>query len=300
MLPPLTALRAFEACARLGSTVAAAAELEVTHGAISKQVALLERWLGVPLFQRGGGRLVATAEGARYAVAVASALDLVERSTDVLRASGPELPRLVRLTTTGSVASLWLVPRLGAFRARNPGIEVWVSESRELVSLGQPGGPELALRLGRGPWAGVRAEPLMTDEAVVVSAPSVAGRLRAPEQLAQATLLHDEDPRLSWEAWLGAAGLGRPRWAHRGPRLADGGLVLQAARAGQGVALTRRRLAAALLRSGALVQPFSTRLPLGPSYWLVLPRRGTPLSSGARALAAWLRETARSEEAGAS
>ena len=76
--------------------------------------------------------------------------------------------------------------------------------------------------------------------------------------------------------------------------------MLQAARAGQGVALTRRRLAAALLRSGALVQPFSTRLPLGPSYWLVLPRRGTPLSSGARALAAWLRETARSEEAGAS
>jgi DNA-binding transcriptional LysR family regulator len=298
-LPPLNALRAFEACARLGSTVAAAAELGVTHGAISKQVALLERWLGMPLFERGGGRLTATSEAARFATAVASALDLVERSTEVLRATGPEMPRLVRLTTTGSVASLWLVPRLAAFRARNPGVEVWVSESRELVPLGRPGGPELALRLGRGPWAGVRAEALMTDEAVVVCAPSVATRLRTPDDLARVTLLHDEDPRLSWQEWLEASGLERPAWGHRGPRLADGGLVLQAARSGQGVALTRRRLAAALLRSGALVQPFPTRVRLGPSYWLVLPRRGTPLSPGARALAAWLRETTRQEESAA-
>jgi len=298
-LPPLNALRAFEACARLGSTVAAAAELGVTHGAISKQVALLERWVGMPLFDRGGGRLTPTPEAGRYAAALASALELVERSTEVLRATGTDLPRLVRLTTTGSVASLWLVPRLAAFRAANPGVEVWVSESRELVPLGRPGGPELALRLGRGPWAGVRAEPLMTDDAVVVAAPSAAARLRAPEDLARVTLLHDEDPRLSWQLWLEASGLGRPAWGHRGPRLADGGLVLQAARAGQGAALTRRRLASALLRTGALVQPFPTRVPLGPSYWLVLPPRGTPLSAAARALAGWLRETARQEESGA-
>jgi DNA-binding transcriptional LysR family regulator len=284
---------------RLGSTVAAAAELAVTHGAVSKQVALLERWLGVTLFERGRGRLVPTAEAGRYAAALASALDLVERSTEVLQATGPDLPRLVRLTTTGSVASLWLVPRLAAFRALNPGIEVWVSESRELSALGQPGGPELALRLGRGPWSGVRAEALMTDDAVVVCAPSVAARLKAPQDLARVTLLHDEDPRLSWQAWLEAAGLGRPAWGHRGPRLADGGLLLQAARAGQGVALSRRRLAASLLRTGALVQPFPTRLALGPSYWLVLPPQGTPLSARAEALADWLRETARQEESAA-
>ena len=240
-LPPLNALRAFEACARLGSTVAAAAELGVTHGAISKQVALLERWVGGPLFERGGGRLVPTSEAARYAAVLGSALDLVERSTEVLRATGTDLPRLVRLTTTGSVASLWLVPRLAAFRAGNPGVEVWVSESRELVPLGRPGGPELALRLGRGAWAGVRAEPLMTDEAVVVSAPSVAARLRTPEDLARVTLLHDEDPRLSWQLWLEAAGLGdrrggtavrgsrtvgsccRPPGRGRGPRSPGGG-----------------------------------------------------------------------------
>src|SRR5262249_21700119 len=116
--------------------------------------------------------------------------------------------------------------------------------------------------------------------------------------LARVTLLHDEDPRLSWQTWLEAADQGRPAWAHRGPRLADGGLVLQAARAGQGGALTPPRLAAPLLRSGALGPRFSTRVPLGPSYWLVLPRRGTPLSPGARALASWLRETARQEDPG--
>ena len=292
-------MRAFEACARLGSTVAAAAELGVTHGAVSKQIAVLESWLGVPLFERGRARLFPTSAAARYALALSSALDAVERSTEALRSTDPASPDLVRVSTTGSVAALWLIPRLAAFRAQHPGIEVWISEGRELVPLGQPGGPELALRLGRGPWTGVRSEPLMDDAVIAVCAPSVAARLRAPEDLARETLLHDEDPRVSWPVWLEAAGAGRPRWASRGPRLADGALVLQAARAGQGVALSRRRLAAGQLRSRALVQPFPTRVSLGPSYWLVLPRRGTPLSPGARALATWLRETARREESAA-
>ncbi len=243
-MPPLNALRAFEACARLGSTVAAAAELGVTHGAVSKQLATLEAWLGTPLFERGRARLFATPAAARYALTLSSALDLVERGTEALRATEAGSPDLVRLSTTGSVAALWLIPRLAAFRARHPGIEVWISESRELVDLGQPGGPELAIRLGRGPWPGVQAEALMSDAVVTVCAPSVAARLREPQDLARETLLHDEDPRVSWAEWLEAAGLGHPRWASRGPRLADGALVLQAARAGQGVALGRRRLAA--------------------------------------------------------
>jgi DNA-binding transcriptional LysR family regulator len=147
-------VRAFEACARLGSTVAAAAELGVTHGAVSKQIALLEAWLGVPLFERGGARLFPTPAAGRYALALSSALDAVERSTEALRATDQQSPDLVRVSTTGSVAALWLIPRLASFRAQHPGIEVWISESRELVPLGQPGGPELAIRLGRGPWPG--------------------------------------------------------------------------------------------------------------------------------------------------
>ncbi len=270
----------------------------MTHGAISKQLAILEAWLAVPLFERGRARLFPTPAAARYALSISSALDLVERGTEVVRAIEADNPDLVRVSTTGSVAALWLIPRLAAFRARHPSIEVWVSESRQLVDLGQPGGPELAIRLGRGPWPGVQAEALMSDAVVAVSAPSVAARLREPPDLAHQTLLHDEDPRVSWAEWLEAAGLGRPRWAARGPRLADGALVLQAARAGQGVALARRRLAAGQLRSGALVQLFPTQVPLGPSYWLVRPPRGVRPSTATRTFAGWLRETARREEAG--
>ena len=236
-----------------------------------------------------------TSEAARYAAALGSALDLVERSTEVLRATGTDLPRLVRLTTTGSVASLWLVPRLAAFRAGNPGVEVWVSESRELVPLGRPGGPELALRLGRGPWAGVRAEPLMTDEAVVVSAPSVAARLRTPEDLARVTLLQTRIP-----ACPGSCGWRPPAWGDR-----RGGTAVRGSRTvgsccrppGRGRG-PRSPGGGSRPRSSGPVRwssRFPTRVPLGPSYWLVLPRRGTPLSPGARALATWLRETAREE-----
>jgi LysR family glycine cleavage system transcriptional activator len=296
-LPPLNALRAFEACARLGSTVAAAAELRVTHGAISKQVSQLENWLGLALFNRGGVRLAPTPAGAQYAAVLSHTFDALQRATDDVTVSeaGQSAPALVRVSTTSSFAALWLIPRLAAFRARHRGIEVWVSETRALVQLGVPGGPEVALRVGKGPWPGVRAERLMDDSVVPVCAPSLAARLHAPAELAGATLIHDEDPRLSWPEWLAAAGLGRPRWGHRGPRLADGALILQAARAGQGVALSRRRLAAGQLRSGTLVQPFGPDLPLGPSYWLVLPPRGTPLSAAASAFAGWVRDVVRTE-----
>jgi LysR family glycine cleavage system transcriptional activator len=289
-LPPLNAARAFEACARLGSTVAAAAELGVTHGAVSKQISALESWLDVSLFQRAGVRLSPTAVGARYAAALGRAFDVLDQATRDL-AGSPSTGHIVRVSTTASFAALWLLPRLGAFRARHPDVEVWVSESKAPATVG-PEGVDLALRTGRGPWSGVRAEPLLTDHLIPVCAPSVGTRLREPEDLARATLLHDEDPLGSWPEWVEAAGLGKPAWASRGPRFADGALLLQAASSGHGVALGRKRLAAGHLRSGRLVQPFGPALPLGHAYWLVLPARGTPLSRAARSFAAWIRDAA--------
>jgi LysR family transcriptional regulator, glycine cleavage system transcriptional activator len=290
-LPPLNAARAFEACARLGSTVAAAAELGVTHGAVSKQISLLESWLDVSLFHRAGVRLSPTVGGARYAAALGRAFDALDLATRELTES-PRAGNIVRVSTTASFAALWLLPRLGAFRARHPDVEVWVSESKAPAAVG-PEGVDLALRTGRGPWPGVRAEPLLTDHLIPVCAPSVGARLREPRDLARATLLHDEDPLSSWRQWLDEAGLGRPAWGDRGPRFADGALLLQAALAGHGVALGRKRLAAAHLRSGRLVQPFGPALPLGHAYWLVLPARGTPMNRPARAFASWIRDAAR-------
>ncbi|HWL86131.1 MAG TPA: LysR substrate-binding domain-containing protein, partial [Polyangiaceae bacterium] len=169
-MPPLNAVRAFEACARLGSTVAAASELGVTHGAVSKQLALLEAWLEVALFDRSGVRLAPTAAGARYAATLGRVFELLETATrDVTGADGAA--GVVRVSTTPSFAALWLVPRLPTFRALHPDTEVWVSGTKALVSLGAEGAADVALRMGRGPWPGVRAEPLMSDHLVVVCTP---------------------------------------------------------------------------------------------------------------------------------
>jgi DNA-binding transcriptional LysR family regulator len=291
-LPPLNALSAFEATARLGSTVAAASELGVTHGAVSKQIALLESWLEVPLFVRSGVRLAPSLAGARYAAVLGRALDDISQATREIDESVVAAEKMVRVSTTASFASLWLLPRLGRFREANPGVEVWVSQSQSPVEIG-PGGVDLALRLGRGPWPGVRVEPLMNEHLVPACSPELAPRLREPSSLSRVTLLHDEDPNTRWEYWLEAAGLGRPAWGSRGPRLGDCALVLQAAVEGQGVALARRRLAAAQLASGKLVEPFGPAVPIGNVYWLVMPARGTPMSRSAKAFAAWVRAEAR-------
>jgi DNA-binding transcriptional LysR family regulator len=286
---------AFEACVRLGSTLAAAAELGVTHGAVSKQLAVLEGWLEVALFDRGGARLVPTVAGARYAAALGRALDLVDGATRDVADGIEAAPKVVRVSTTASFAELWLLPRLAEFRTLHPGVDVWLTQTKALVKVGAPGGCDLALRTGPGPWPGVRAEPLMSEELVPLCTPALARELRRPADLARATLLHDEDPRAQWRGWLKAAKLGRPAWGERGPRMAGSNLLLHAASAGQGVALVGRRLSAEHRESGRLVQPFGPALPIGPAYWLVLAPRGTPTSRAARAFAAWVRDVARRE-----
>jgi LysR family glycine cleavage system transcriptional activator len=289
----LNALCAFEAAARLGSTVAAGRELGVTHGAISKQVALLEAWLELALFERTGGRLLPTQAGARFAAALGRALDGIDRSTRDLAESASAAATVIRVSTTASFAALWLLPRLATFAAKHPDYEVWVAETRALVGVGRDHEADLALRMGRGPWPGVRAEPLMTDHLIPVCAPALAERLRRPADLARARLLHDDERGASWADWLEAAGAGRPRWSERGPRLADSALLLQAVADGHGVALIRRRLAAARLKTGAVVQPFGPAVPLGITYWLILPPRGTPVSRATRAFARWIRDGTR-------
>ncbi|WP_394829405.1 LysR substrate-binding domain-containing protein [Pendulispora albinea] len=292
-LPPLNAARVFEACARLGSTVAAASELGVTHGAVSKQVALLEAWLEIPLFNRSGVRLAPTAAGARYAAALGRALELVDAATREVTDSASGPTRVVRVSTTASFATLWLLPRLERFHARHPDTEVWISETKALVSLGPEGSADVALRMGSGPWPGVRAESLMSDHLIPVCAPKLAARLRHPPDLARATLLHDQDPRAAWGHWLEAAALGRPVWAERGPRLPNSAALLQASADGQGVTLAYAKLAEPYRTKERLVQPFGPAVPLGPTYWLILPRRGTPTTHASRVFAAWVREEAK-------
>lgn len=291
-LPPLESVRVFEAVVRRGSTVSAAAELGLTHGAVSRRVHALEEHLGAVLLARGrGGRLVPTEAGEKFAGAARQALAALAEAAAV--ASGDDTRRrAIRITTTSSIAALWLVPRLHRFRAQYRGFEVWVYETQSLIEPSAASGMDLALRMGSGRWPGVRAEPLMSDELVPVCAPALATRLRDPADLAAAVLLHDEDPAASWWHWTEAAGLGRPAWAARGPRLAAGFLLLQAAAAGEGVALVPARLAARFLADGRLRAPFALRVSLGTLYWLVRPSRST-LSPALRAFTTWLRAEAR-------
>lgn len=281
----------FEAVARCGSTVAAAAELGLTHGAVSRRVRALEDHLGVSLFGRGhGGRLVPTEAGEALARSAQRAFGLL---ADVAaEVGGAAQRRVVRVSTTASFAALWLLPRLPRFHARHPAFEVWLSETQGLVEPGAASGVDLALRSGAGGWPGVRSEPLMTDELAPVCAPDLAARLREPADLLHAPLLHDQDPAAGWWRWTEAAGLGRPEWADRGPRLAGVGLLIQAAAAGQGVALASARLAAEGIARGQLVAPLAARVELGPALWLVRSARGVP-APAARAFAAWMRAEAR-------
>lgn len=280
----------FEAVARCGSTVAAAAELGLTHGAVSRRVRSLEDHLGASLFGRGrGGRLVPTEAGEALARAARQAFGIL---ADAAAEAGSNTQRrVVRVSTTASFAALWLLPRLPRFRVRYPAFEVWLSETQGLVEPGAVSGVDLALRSGAGGWPGVRSEPLMSDALVPVCAPNLAAQLHKPDDLAGVPLLHDQDPTAEWWRWTEMAGLGRPEWAARGPRLAGVGLLIQAATAGQGVALVSARLAAEGIMRGQLVAPFAKRVELGPAYWLVRSSRGVQ-APAARAFAAWLRAEA--------
>lgn len=282
----------FETVVRLGSTVGAARELGLTHGAVSRRVRALEDDLGAALLTRGrGGRLVPTETGARFAEAASHAFALI---AEAAQSAGRSTARrkIVRINATASFASLWLIPRLKHFRARHPAFEAWVSESQSLIEPGAHSGIDIAIRSGNGQWPGVKAEKLMDDILIAVAAPSIKQRLRKPADLARATLLHDEDPSISWFDFTDRLGLGKPNWATSGPRLASTLLLIQAALAGDGVALVPERLAQAHLAKGDLMAPFAVKHAHPLTHWLVRPQRA--LSSPAiRAFTAWLRTEAK-------
>lgn len=290
-LPSLNAVKTFEAAVRHGTTVGAASELGVTHGAVSRQLQQLEEWIGRPLFRREAGRLVATTAGAAYAEIAGRSLDLLHDGTqDLLEVSD----NVVRISTTASFASEWLMPRLSDFQSRHPQVEIWVEEGKAIVNP-RSGGCDLAIRMGRGDWSGVHAEPLMDDRLFPVCTPEIAEKLKHTGDLAKVRLLHDDDPQAQWSRWLENAGTGvapaKARHFSRGARFASSSLLLRATAAGQGVALARERLAETWLESGKLVRPFFETVELGPAYWLVTrpniePRR--PL----RTFLAWLKQQA--------
>ena len=268
-LPPLNALRAFEAAGRLQSFTRAAAELHVTQAAVSHQVKGLETHLGLKLFHRMNRSLTLTEEGQQYLPAITSALDTIAGATQSL--ARRESEGALTVSVLPSFAAGWLVPRLGGFRRAHPNIDLRIDPEPDLVDFAR-GDVDVGVRYGRGDYPGLRADRLMAEDIFPVCAPQLArGRhpLREPADLRYHTLLHD-DGHGDWRTWLLAAGIDGVD-ADRGPMFTSSSMLIQAAIAGQGVALARAVLAADALASGELVRPFALGLPTEFAYYIVYP-----------------------------
>ncbi|MBU6492610.1 MAG: LysR family transcriptional regulator, partial [Burkholderiales bacterium] len=271
-LPPLNALRHFEAVARLGSFAAAASDLHVTHWAVGKQIRLLEDWFGVPLFERRSRGVVLTDEGAALLSDVNGAF--ARLSSSVTRLRHESMPRritgVVRVNALASFALCWLIPRLANFQARYPDIEVRLSTaSRRLRYVGDAF--DVGVRSGPEEAAGLVSTPLMPDLRLPACSPAVLLNhpIRTVADLRNHTLLHSTSTRGAWSDWLreaGAPGL-------RGVRHLDFDhvfLQLGAATEGLGVTLASLPLIEREIATGRLVCPISKPVWRGPDYTLVV------------------------------
>jgi len=268
-LPPLAALRAFEAAARHLSFTRAAAELHVTQTAISHQIRALEELLGVKLFRRLPRGLVLTDEAQRYLPAVRDAFDRIDAATEQLTAVSAS--GALTVSVLPSFAAKWLVPRLGSFRVVHPDIDLRISTASHLVDFARED-VDVGIRMGRGSYPGLRVDRLFGEALMPVCAPALlegSHPLRQPDDLRHQVLLHEDD-YTGWQLWLELAGVEKVD-ARRGPIFTDGAIVVQAAAEGQGVALARSVLAAGDLAAGRLVQPFNVSIPYDLAYYLVCP-----------------------------
>jgi len=260
-LPPLNALRAFEAAGRLGSIKEAAAELHVTHGAVSQQVRALEAWLGAALFERQHRRVVLTAAARAYLDEISPLFEQLAQASARYGLARP-VSRTLSVNALATFTLRWLVPRLGRFRDAHPGVDVAVETTNEpLESLNDDW--DVIVRGGPDTFYGYAMRPFLREERVPVCAPALLRRapLQSAADLRAHTLLHTSSlPRL-WPDWLAAA---------RVPSLAPVAsltfdhfyLTLQAAIDGIGVALGPTALIADDLAAGRLVAPFDgPRLP---------------------------------------
>jgi DNA-binding transcriptional LysR family regulator len=294
-LPPLDALRGFEAAARLSGFAKAAAELNLTPSAISRQVKALEDDLGVRLFARTTRRLDLTPAGERLARAAAEALATLAAAAAELRAGAGA--RTVYVSASIGVASLWLVPRLADFQAEQPDIDVRLSVDNRVVDLARSG-MDMALRYGPADAMPPDSELLFGEEVFPVgSRKAVGAAARRPmtaADYARATLLSYDGigaaPARDWNSWLAATGMAgvRPRSVLSFNHYDQ---VIQAAVAGQGLALGSGPLVGRLIAEGRLVAVAGARRRVESRAYFLVPRPG-PARPEAAKFAAWVRRAA--------
>ncbi|MEO0393176.1 MAG: transcriptional regulator GcvA [Pseudomonadota bacterium] len=297
-LPPLNALRAFEAAARLGGFAKAADELNVTPAAISHQVKQLEASLATPLFERLPRGLVLTDAGRQMLPELTKGLGHMERAVGSL---GEEpLAGPVSLGIGPTPASMWLAPRLGRLIDEQPDIELTINTTWPTPDP-RTSATDIALFYGRGRYPGLVTELLMTEEVFPVCAPRVLAQkpLKHPGDLANHRLIHDVDtqddePALKWAPWLRdlkVAGVD----PERGLKFTNSAMVYQAALSGLGVALGRTAMVAQHLRKGRLIRPFAQSRPADYAYYVVTTEANVKRPR-IQAVLNWLRQEAARDE----
>ena len=280
-LPSLNGVKAFEAAARLGGFAGAAAELNVTPAAISRLVRLLEARLAVPLFERRANGLRLTPAGIAYRDGLSPILDslstLTEQVCDAARG------RVLTVGVGPTFAIRWLIPRLAAFRAEAPDVEVRITTGGATLPFAEDW--TCGIRLGDGNWPGFVSEKLFAADLSPVCAAAAAARLRKPGDLRRATLLRVAHARDDWPSWLKEAGIGELRVD--GPVFEYYGHALQAAADGLGVAMGIRPYIDDDLAAGRLVVPFALSVPKGTSWYLIYrPHRA--VEEGFKAFRSWI------------
>lgn len=297
-LPPLNALRAFEAAARHMNFSRAADELSVTPGAVSQQIQNLEDYIGAPLFKRTPKGLLLTDAAQTALPALREAFDRLAEAASLLTAA--EEGRRLTVSAAPSFAAKWLVPRLGLFEAAHPEIDVWLSAGLELVDF-TSGEIDLAIRYGSGRYPGLEVSRLLGETVSPVVSPKLLEEtpLGQLSDLGNHVLLHDGSPDADdscpdWAMWLAARNVKGVDGA-RGPRFNQSSLVIEAAVNGRGVALAKQTLAQADLDAGRLVQPFNIETAVDFAYYVVHPKAKGRLSQ-VRAFVAWLQQQAEAHE----
>jgi LysR family glycine cleavage system transcriptional activator len=288
-LPPLSSLRAFEAAARHGSFKRAADELAVTPTAISHRIRALEEHTGLKLFVRQVRQVTLTDAGAQLYPVLREGFDAIEAV--LARLTQPNRRERVTVSATHAFTAKWLVPRVARFHAVHPDIDLQLHASDETVDF-DTHGIDIAVRYGNGPYPGLATEVMFADTYAPVVNPILG--VRSVADLSSVPLIHFDWKKASaanptWDAWFARTGL---EWQpSRGQlRYSDEGHAIQAAVAGQGVALLSLALVAGEIAAGYLVQPFGPAIA-GYTYHLAM-RADPPPGAAALAVTDWLRREA--------
>lgn len=268
-LPPLNALRVFEIAARAESYSAAARQLNLTHGAISRQIAVLEDWFGQPLFVRNGQSMVASPHARALAREISDAFDHIADAAD--RYGKNRYIKIIRVIASATVAMRWLIPRLPSFAEICPEVDVRVSTALSTEPAFR-GSFDVAIRRDIPSGGQFQAWPLFRESNTVIASPSLLARknIKAAEQLANETWLTSETRLGNWEAWVEAAGLPTLR-ASRTLRFDHFFVTLQAVVDGLGFGIGPFPTLEIDCAAGRLQKPFPDLLSPGSTYYALVP-----------------------------